>query len=56
MTRAEQQRFDRLKLENEQFRKIIDFNGGVYQRQLYELVDLRVQLDLVRLAINGSEE
>ena len=41
----------RLEAENTQLRAQIEKHMQIYREQLYELVDLRTQLDLVRAAI-----
>lgn len=41
----------RLEAENAQLRAQIEKHMQIYREQLYELVDLRTQLDLVRAAI-----
>ncbi|MCK0507963.1 hypothetical protein [Aromatoleum anaerobium] len=55
MTRKEQARIARLETENAHLREQIARCLAVYREQLYELVDLRTQLDLVRAAI-GVEQ
>jgi hypothetical protein len=55
MTKKEQQAMDRLKLENEHLREYIEKHMAVYREQLYELVELKTQIDLIKSAMEGEE-
>lgn len=51
MNSKERAHVTRLEAENAQLRAQIEKHMQIYREQLYELVDLRTQLDLVRAAI-----
>ena len=51
MNSKERAHVARLEAENTQLRAQIEKHMQIYREQLYELVDLRTQLDLVRAAI-----
>ena len=51
MNSKDRARVSRLEAENAQLRAQIEKHMQIYREQLYELVDLRTQLDLVRAAI-----
>ena len=51
MNSKERAHVARLEAENAQLRAQIEKHMQIYREQLYELVDLRTQLDLVRAAI-----
>ena len=54
MTKKEQQAFDRIKIENAEMRKTIDRQMEIYRDQLWELIDLRAQVELIRSAVQGD--
>ena len=55
MNSKERAHVTRLEAENAQLRAQIEKHMQIYREQLYELVDLRTQLDLVRAAITKDE-
>lgn len=55
MNSKERAHVARLEAENAQLRAQIEKHMQIYREQLYELVDLRTQLDLVRAAITKDE-
>jgi predicted nuclease with TOPRIM domain len=51
MTKQEAAKLRRLEAENARLREVLDKHAAVYRDQLYEIVELRTQLDLVRDAL-----
>jgi hypothetical protein len=51
MTKQELHKMRRLEAETTRLREQLERHMGVYREQLYELVELRTQMDLVRAAI-----
>ena len=56
MTPKEQQRINRLEIENIELRKKLDRNMEIYRDQLFEIVDLKAKLELVASALGPVEE
>jgi len=55
MTAKERQRMQRLETENRELRERLERSMEIYRHQVWELVDLRTKLDLVRSALEGGE-
>lgn len=55
MTTKDRNRLRRLEIENEHLRAKLDQQAQIIRNNLYEIVDLKTTLDLVRAAITGSE-
>lgn len=51
MTKQELHKMRRLEAETTRLREQLERHMGVYREQLYELVELRTQMDLVRAAV-----
>lgn len=51
MTKQESAKLRRLEAETKRLREQLERHMDVYREQLYELVELRTQMDLVRAAI-----
>jgi hypothetical protein len=51
MTKQEAAKMRRLEAETVRLREVLDKHAAIYRDQLYEIVDLRTQLDLVRDAV-----
>ena len=56
MTAKEQQKLRRLEIENRELREKLDKNFQIYRDQLYLIVEMRAKLELIDLALHGSEE
>ena len=55
MTAKDRHRLRRLEIENEYLRERLDQQSQIIRNNLYEIVELKTTLDLVRAAITGSE-
>jgi hypothetical protein len=51
MTKHEATKMRRLEAENARLNEALEKHAAIYRDQLYEIVDLRTQLDLVRDAV-----
>lgn len=56
MTAKERQRMQRLEIENRELRQALEREQSVGRRMLYEIVDLKAKLELVRSALDGVDE
>jgi len=56
MTAKERARLARLEAENTRLREQLDRSMEVYREQVFELVELRTQVDLVRAALTKEGE
>ena len=56
MTKAELAKMEKLEAENKRLREMVDKQFGIYREQLYELVELRTVVDLVRKHIPPEKE
>ena len=54
MTAKEQQRMQRLEIENRELRDKCDKHMEIYRDQLYEIIDLRAKLELIASALRGA--
>lgn len=54
MTAKERQRMQRLEIENRELRQALEHYQDVNRNMLYELVDLKAKLELVRSALDGD--
>jgi hypothetical protein len=55
MTAKDRNRLRRLEIENEHLRAQVEKQSQIIRNNLYEIVDLKTTLDLVRAAITGEE-
>jgi hypothetical protein len=55
MTAKDRNRLRKLEIENEYLREKLDQMAQINRNNLYEIVDLKTTLDLVRAAITGGE-
>jgi hypothetical protein len=55
MTAKDRHRLRRLEIENEHLRAQVEKQSQIIRNNLYEIVELKTTLDLVRAAITGSE-
>jgi hypothetical protein len=51
MTKQEANKMRRLEAETTRLREALERHTAIYRDQIYEIVDLRTQLDLVRDAV-----
>jgi hypothetical protein len=51
MTKQESAKLRRLEAENTRLREALEKHAAIYRDHLFEIVDLRTQLDLVRDAV-----
>ena len=54
MTAKERLRMQRLELENRELRRDLEHVQDVNRKMLYELVDLRIKLELIDSALHGD--
>ena len=55
MTAKDRNRLRRLEIENEHLRAQVEKQAQIIRNNLYEIVELKTTLDLVRAAVTGSE-
>jgi len=55
MTAKDRHRLRRLEIENEYLREKLDQMAQINRNKLYEIVDLKTTLDLVRAAVTGED-
>ena len=56
MTAKDRHRLRRLEIENEYLRAQVEKQAQIIRNNLYEIVDLKTTLDLVRAAITATGE
>ena len=54
MTAKDRHRLRRLEIENEYLREKLDQQSQIIRNNLYEIVELKTALDLVRYAVTGG--
>ena len=54
MTAKDRHRLRRLEVENEHLRAQVEKQSQIIRNNLYEIVELKTALDLVRYAVTGS--
>ena len=55
MTKQELHKLRRLEAETKRLREQLEKHTAIYRDQLYEIVELRTQMDLVRAAIGADQ-
>ena len=54
MNSKERQKMQRLEIENRELREKLDHCQDVNRKMIYEIVDMKVKLELIDSALNGE--